>query len=139
MTHFGWDSFLIRFVFAVVIVFCTYNPESYSYFHWATEDFSSFNVYKAFAGVVLLIGWAILIRATLGSLGMIGLSLAVAFFGLLIWLIVDVLGLTTDSARTISYIVEIMIASVLSIGVSWSHVRRRISGQVDTDELDREG
>ena len=139
MTHFGWDSFLIRFVFAVVIVFCTYNPEGYSYFHWATEDFSSFNVYKAFAGVVLLIGWAILIRATLGSLGMIGLSLAVAFFGLLIWLIVDVLGLTTDSARTISYIVEIMIASVLSIGVSWSHVRRRISGQVDTDELDREG
>ncbi|MFV1984804.1 MAG: DUF6524 family protein [Thiohalomonadales bacterium] len=30
-----------------------------------------------------------------------------------------------------------MIASVLSIGVSWSHLRRRISGQVDTDELDR--
>ena len=139
MTHFGWDSFFIRFVFGVVVVFCTYNPEDYSYYHWATEDFSSFNVYKAFAGVVLLIGWAILIRATIGSLGMIGLTLATAFFGLLIWLIIDVLGLTADSARTISYIVEIMIAGVLSIGVSWSHVRRRISGQVDTDELDREG
>jgi hypothetical protein len=138
MKNFGWDSFLVRFVFAVVIVFLTYNPEGYSYYHWVTEDFSSFNVYKAFAGVLLLIGWAILIRATLGSLGMIGLSLAVAFFGLLIWLIIDVLGLTADSARAISYIVAIMIASVLSIGVSWSHVRRRISGQVDTDELDRD-
>ena len=138
MKNFGWDSFLVRFVFAVIVVFCTYNPEGYSYFHWATEDFASFNVYKAFAGVILLIGWAILIRATLGSLGAIGLLLAAVFFGLLIWLIIDVLGLTTDSVRSISYIVEIMVASVLSIGVSWSHVRRRISGQLDTDELDRD-
>jgi len=138
MNRFGWDSFIVRFVFAIVVVFFTYNPEGYSYYHWVVEDLSSFNVYKAFTGVVLTIGWAILIRATLGSLGMIGLLLAGAFFGLLIWLVVDILGLTTDSLRAISYIVEIMIASVLSIGVSWSHVRRRISGQVDTDELDRE-
>ena len=138
MNRFGWDSFLVRFVFAVIVVFVTYNPEGYSYYHWATEDFSTFNVYKPFAGVVLLIGWAILIRATLGSLGMIGLVLAVAFFGLLIWLIIDVLGLDANSTRAISYIVQVMLASVLSIGVSWSHVRRRISGQVDTDELDQE-
>lgn len=139
MRKFGWDSFLIRFIFAMVIVFSTYNPEGYSYFHWATESFSIFNVYKAFTGVILFIGWAILIRASLGSLGVFGLSLASVFFGLLIWLIIDVLGLTANSMRSISYIVEIMIASVLSIGVSWSHIRRRVSGQVDTDELDREG
>lgn len=138
MKDFGWDSFLIRFIFATVIVFSTYNPEGYSYFHWATESFSIFNVYKAFTGVILFIGWAILIRASLGSLGVFGLSLASVFFGLLIWLIIDVLGLTANSMRSISYIVEIMIASVLSIGVSWSHIRRRVSGQVDTDELDRE-
>ena len=139
MKTFSWDSFLIRFIFAIAIVFSTYNPEGYSYFHWATESFSIFNIYKAFTGVILFIGWAILIRASLGSLGVFGLSLATVFFGLLIWLIIDVLGLTADSMRSISYIVEVMIASVLSIGVSWSHIRRRISGQVDTDELDREG
>jgi hypothetical protein len=138
MYRFGWDSFLVRFVFAIVVVFFTYNPEGYSYYHWVSENLAGIDVYKAFTGVVLIIGWAILIRATLGSLGYIGLILASAFFGLLIWLIVDVLGLSTDSERTISYIVEIMLASVLSIGVSWSHVRRRISGQVDTDELDRD-
>ena len=74
----------------------------------------------------------------LGSLGAIGIILAMAFFGLLIWLIVDVIGLDTQSFRVVSYIVQIMIASVLSIGVSWSHVRRRISGQVDTDEVERD-
>ena len=136
---FGLDSFLVRFIFALIVVFSTYNPEGYSYYHWVSEVLPEFSVIKAFVGVVLLIAWIILIRATLGSLGFIGIVLAGAFFGLAIWLIIDVLGLSADNTRVISYIIEVMLASVLSIGVSWSHVRRRISGQVDTDELDRDG
>ena len=135
---FGWDGFLLRFVFATMLVFATYNPEGVSYYHWISEALPDFTVIKAFVGVIILIGWIILIRATLGSLGFIGIILAAAFFGLAIWLIVDVLGLSTDNIRVISYIVGIMLASVLSIGVSWSHVRRRITGQVDTDEIDRD-
>ncbi len=134
---FGWNSFLVRFIFALVVVFATYNPEGYSYYHWVKDVFPEITVYMAFAGVVLLIGWVILIRATLGSLGLFGILLAVAFFGLLIWLIVDVLGLSTTSNRVISYIVELMIVGVLSAGVSWSHIRRRVTGQLDTDELER--
>lgn len=136
---FGLDGFFVRFLFALVVVFSTYNPEGFSYYHWISEALPDFSVIKAFVGVILLICWIILLRATLGSLGFIGILLAAAFFGLAIWLIIDVLGLSTDNFRVISYIVAIMLASVLSIGVSWSHVRRRISGQVDTDELDREG
>ena len=103
-----------------------------------SSDLPEFTVLKAFVGVILLIAWIILIRATLGSLGAFGILLAAAFFGLAIWLVIDVLGLSTDNFRVISYIIEIMLASVLSIGVSWSHVRRRISGQVDTDEVERD-
>jgi len=140
MAHkgFGWDSFIVRFILAIVVVFSTYNPEGVSYYHWVTEDLSTFSALKAFIGVILIIGWVILIRATLGSLGAIGILLAAAFFGLAIWLVIDVLGLSTDSTRVISYIIEIMLASVLSIGVSWSHIRRRISGQDDTDEVERD-
>jgi hypothetical protein len=127
-SKFGWDSFIIRFIFATVIVFATYNPEGMSYYDWLKEDFPAFNVYKAFVGVILVICWIILIRATLGSLGAIGIILATAFFGLLIWLIFDVF----------TYIIQVMIICVLSIGVSWSHIRRRISGQVDTDEIERD-
>lgn len=135
--RFGWNSFLVRFVFAIIIVFATYNPEGVSWYHWVEGVFPAITVLMGFTGVALLIAWVMLIRATLGSLGALGILLAVAFFGLLIWLIVDVLGLPTDSFRVISYVVEIMIAAVLSIGSSWSHVRRRFSGQVDTDELER--
>ncbi len=70
-SRFGWNSFIIRFIFSVVIVFASYNAEGYSYYDWAAADFSSFTVLKAFIGVVLLIGWIILIRATIGSLGII--------------------------------------------------------------------
>lgn len=137
-TAFGFDNFLLRFVFAVILVFVTYNPEGVSYYHWIYEALPEFTVLKAFVGVILLIGWIILIRATIGSLGVFGIVLAGAFFGLAIWLVIDVLGLSTDSFRVISYIIEVMLASVLSIGVSWSHVRRRISGQLDTDEVERD-
>ena len=135
---FGLDSLFVRFFFALIVVFATYNPEDVSYYHWISEALPEFSVLKAFVGVILLIGWIILIRATLGSLGFFGIFLAAAFFGLAIWLIIDVLGLSTDNLRVISYIIEIMLASVLSIGVSWSHVRRRLSGQVDTDEIERD-
>lgn len=135
---FGWDGFLLRFIFAIIVVFSTYNPEGTSYYHWVYDTIPEFSVLKAFIGVIILIAWIILIRATLGSLGTIGIILAAAFFGLAIWLVIDVIGLSTDNSRIISYIIGIMLASVLSIGVSWSHVRRRITGQVDTDELDRD-
>ena len=134
---FGWDGFLLRFVFAIIVVFSTYNPEGVSYYDWVYDALPEFSVLKAFIGVIILIAWVILIRATLGSLGALGIILATFFFGLAIWLLIDVLGLSTDNFRVISYIIEIMLASVLSIGVSWSHVRRRVTGQLDTDELDR--
>lgn len=138
VSRFGWDSFIMRFIFATVIVFATYNPEGMSYYDWIKDEFPTFTVYKGFVGVILLIGWIILLRATIGSLGAIGILLAIAFFGLLIWLMFDVFGIPTDSIRVVTYIIQVMIICVLSIGVSWSHIRRRISGQVDTDEIERD-
>ncbi len=141
-THFGGGSFAFRFILAVVAVFGSYNPEGYSYYHWAlaplvgTAEGSDFSVFKALVGVVLLIGWAVLIRATSRSLGAIGLILATLFFGLLIWLLVDLGGLDTGSFRVIAYLVQAVLIGVLSIGVSWSHIRRRITGQVDVDDVE---
>lgn len=137
MNKFGWDEFLYRFVAAIVIVFVTYNPEGYSYYHWALQDIASITILKAFVGVTLLIGWVILLRATLGSLGLIGLVLALTFFGLGTWLLVDFFKLDLHNLKVISYAIEVVLSFVLSIGVSWSHVRRRVSGQVDTDEVER--
>jgi len=137
MNKFGWDEFLYRFVAALVLVFATYNPEGYSYYHWALENIETMTIVKAFIGVTLLIGWVILLRATLGSLGLIGLVLALSFFGLGTWALVDFFELDLKNLTVLSYLIEFVLSFVLSIGVSWSHVRRRVSGQVDTDEIER--
>jgi hypothetical protein len=134
-SSFSWQGFLLRLIAALVLVFASYNPEGYSYYDWALVDISRFSILKGFVGVVLIIGWTILLRATIRSLGPFGIILALAFFGLLIWLVVDWLAISTDDIRVLSYIVELVIAGILSAGVSWSHIRRRVTGQLDTDEL----
>ncbi len=134
-SSFTWGGFLTRLVASLILVFSTYNPEGYSYYNWALVDFSQFDVLKGFVGVVLLIGWTILLRATFKSLGPFGIILALAFFGLLIWLIVDWLAIATDNFKVLSYIAELVIASIMGAGVSWSHIRRRITGQLDTGDV----
>jgi hypothetical protein len=126
----------IRFFAAAVLVFCTYNPEGVSYYHWISGSLEEISVLQIFVGVVLLIGWAIYIRATLNSLGAIGLILALAFFGTLAWLVVDLQIVPADSVRSVTYLILVALCGVLTAGVSWSHIRRRITGQVDVDDLE---
>ena len=133
-----WQGILLRFAFAVVLVFSTYNPEGYSFYDWVIKPLPEFNALKIFVTVVLLILWTIYLRATFRSLGAIGLILALAFFGTLIWLLIDMDWIPTDSVRAVSYITLFVLCGVLTVGISWSHIRRRISGQLDVDDVEAE-
>lgn len=132
----SWAGIGARFLFALVLVFATYNPSGYSYFHWAIKNLPDYSVLKLFAGVVLLIVWVMFIRATLRSLGPIGVTLAVAFFGTLLWLVVDWGLIPADTVKAVTYLILIAASAVMATGMTWSHIRRRISGQVDVDEID---
>ncbi|MCP4409729.1 MAG: hypothetical protein GY807_18690 [Gammaproteobacteria bacterium] len=133
-----WDGILIRFVTALFLVFLSYNPSGYSYFHWVRNALPDYTPLMIFAGVVLLILWVIFLRATLRSLGLIGLILTFAFFGTLVWLLVDWKLVPVDNVEAVSYIVLAVLSAVLAIGMSWSHIRRRITGQVDVDDVEPE-
>ena len=138
-TKFTWTNYLIRLAAALVLVFTTYNPLKWSFFHWvqpATLDFANANVFMALAGIVLLIAWVIFLRATVRSLGPIGTLLAVAFFGILIWVVLTYLPILKDNLKIMTWLVLIGMAGVLSAGISWSHIRRRMTGQIDVDETD---
>ncbi|TNF34416.1 MAG: hypothetical protein EP315_07255 [Gammaproteobacteria bacterium] len=132
----GWLGIGIRYLIALLLVFLTYNPEGYSFIDWVFTQDSGPIPLKIFAGVILIIGWAIYIRATRRSLGMIGIALAVAFFATLLWLLIDLKIIPTDSVRAVTYMVLFIIASLLATGMCWSHIRRRLSGQMDVDEIE---
>jgi len=140
VANFTWKNGLVRLFVAFILVFSTYNPSDYSYFNWlkqSLEKGDNFDVLLLFSGVILVILWVIYLRATLRSLGPIGLVLACAFFGTLLWLVVDYGLVPADNTDVITWLVLIAFSGVLAVGVSWSHVRRRISGQADMDDLDK--
>lgn len=134
--QFTWVNFFSRFCFAVTLVFASYNPAGLSYYHWAFENIPNITPLMALTGLILLIGWVIFIRATLRSLGVIGITLAVAFFGVLFWMIIDWGIIPADNTAAVTYIAQTILCFILATGMSWSHVRRRISGQVDADDVD---
>lgn len=131
---FNFAGFLVRLVFAIALVFLTFNPSGYSWFHWVTGDVAP--VYKAATGIVLLIGWIMFLRATWNSLGALGTILALAFFGIVIWLFIEWGFFDLDDATAVQWVVLLVVSGVLAVGMSWSHVRRKLSGQYDTDEIE---
>lgn len=132
----NWVGVGVRFLLALLLVFATYNPSGYSYFDWGIKNIADFSILKLFAGVVLLIGWAMFIRATLVSLGPFGITLAAAFFGTLLWLVVDWGLIPASSVKAVTYLILVAASAVLATGMTWSHIRRRLSGQLDVDETD---
>ncbi|MDY6992131.1 MAG: DUF6524 family protein [Pseudomonadota bacterium] len=131
---FSWDAYFARFLLAAIIVFGTYNPSGYSYFHWALSDISEFNLLKTLIGLVLLIGWVVFLRATRRSLGYLGIILSALFFGLLFWVLIDLIKMPVAS-DVIQYLLLIVLSLVLTTGLSWSHIRRRLTGQMDVDDV----
>ena len=131
---FTFFSFLWRLLFAALLVFLTYNPSGYSWVGWLTSEVPL--VYKIAGGIVLLIGWVMFLRATWNSLGAVGTVLAAAFFGVVIWLLIEWKILSLNSATVFQWVILVILTGVLAVGMSWSHVRRRISGQYDTDEIE---
>ena len=134
--RFSFVNFLIRFVMALVLVFGTYNPSEYSWYHWFIHAADKFDPLLIFALVVLIIGWVIYLRATLRSLGGIGTILAVAFFAALTWMLISYGWLSLDSPSIFTWVVLTMLAAIMATGMSWSHIRRRMSGQLDVDDVD---
>lgn len=135
-TEFNVGSFIGRMFFAIVLVFGTYNPTEYSYVSWVMSEAVEFGPIQALVGVMLLIGWIIFLRATFLSMGWLGIILGAALFGCVVWLFVDLGWLSIDSSGAITWIALILVAFLLAVGMSWSHIRRRMTGQFDVDDIE---
>jgi len=115
------------------VVLLTYNPTGYSFYHWALRDLADISAVKAFAGTLLLVAWIICIRAALVSLGIIGLGLSALVLGTLVWVLTDYGILNPDRPSLLTWISLIVIGIILGIGLSWSLLRARVTGQVEVD------
>ena len=138
----SWFGALARFGAALLLVYGTYNPTGVSFWHWTLAPLLGLAPptpepapLKFIAGMILLAGWVVFLGATRRSLGAKGVLLAVALVGGVIWLLIDQRVLRAESGTTIAHLSLVSLALILAVGLSWSFVTRRISGQVDTDDV----
>jgi hypothetical protein len=138
----GAAGLMMRIVGALVLVYATFNPTGRSYFHWVLAPLLGLgpqtggsSALKFLMGIVLLIGWVVVLQATRRSIGLTGAFLALALCGGLIWLLVEQHVVSPTGTSAIAHIALIAIALVLAVGMSWSLLSRRLTGQVDTDQV----
>jgi hypothetical protein len=131
---------LVRFVAALALVFLTWNAEGWSYYHWTIDPLirgaGDFSALKFLAGTLLVAAWVVFLQATRRSIGMLGALLVAAICGGVIWLLISSGIVTANSGRGLARVVLIGMSLVLAVGMSWSHVSKRLTGQSDTDVVD---
>jgi len=135
---FGLTDFLLRWLAAIALVLATYNPSGWSYVHWVKSAISESGPGPVhfLAGALLIAGWSIFIVATRRSLGDLGLLLSIAVLAALVWFLVDLGWLGFDSVTAVSWVVLACVSVLLALGLSWSHVWRRMTGQLEVDDAD---
>ena len=129
----SWSGVLIRIVLAIALVLLTFNPSGYSFYHWMTAPPPGITAVKAFAGVLLFIGWVICLRTAWVALGLIGAVLLVALLGTLVWLLIDYNVIKATDAVAMQWIGLVIAGVVLGVGLSWSIVRASATGQVEVE------
>lgn len=134
-SDFGFVGMFVRWLAAMFFVLATYNPSGYSYWHWVGESGLSDASVKLLAGLLLVLLYVIFLRATIRSIGPIGIGLVTALLGAFAWLLSDLNLIDLGDSAVMDLVLLTMFATLMSIGLSWSHIRNRLSGQVDSDDV----
>jgi len=128
--------FLLRWGFAFLLVAATFNPTQWNFVVWAQTYYSDELPLTVLFGLVLFIGYVIYLRATLRSIGAVGMVLIFSVFAAFLWVLWDQGILTFNNSDLNGWMGILGISFILGIGLSWSFVRRAITGQFDVDDSD---
>jgi hypothetical protein len=127
---------LVRVAFSLALVFLTFNPTGWSYYHWLSTHLTPVDPLVVIAGIVLLGAWLFLVRATFSSMGPLGVGLLLALFAAIVWWMVTRGWLSMADRSAMAWVVLTCLGLLLGIGMSWAHIRARISGQASVDRVD---
>jgi hypothetical protein len=125
-----------RWFGAFVLLAATFNPTPWNYVRWALAHYDDQLPLTVFLGLLLTIGYIIYLNATLNSIGGFGMLLVAAVFAALVWVLLDwgVLDLANTDVNL--WLGILALSVIMGVGVSWSLVQKRLTGQVDVDEID---
>jgi hypothetical protein len=128
-------GFVIRWVFALALLVFTYNPSFWNYSTWVTANYTTQLPLAVLGALVLIAGYLVYLRATLNSIGIVGMVLILALVGAILWVLFSLGWLTFGNYTFNTWVFIIALSLVLAVGMYWSVIWRRMSGQVDVDEV----
>lgn len=118
----------IRILACVAFVLATYNPSGYSYWDWLGEGVTTSN---AAVGIIIVIIYAFLmwvVLAELGTLGTISGLVLAALVGRQLYLMAAP---ETAVGMVLQLIALVCFAGFLGVGLSWSTLTQRLTGQIN--------
>ncbi len=129
-------GFVIRWACAFALLSATYNPTQFNFVRWSQENYAEQLPLTVLFGLLLLVGYIIYVRATLRSIGLFGVVLLLAVVATIAWVLWDQGFISFENPTFNTWAALVVLSAVLAIGLGWSIVRRRISGQADVDDVD---
>jgi hypothetical protein len=129
-------GFLLRWVCAFALLAATYNPTEWNFYRWVQTGWQTHLPLTILFALILLVGYIIYLRATLRSIGVFGLLLVLAVVGTATWVLFDFGWISLANPTVNTWLAITLLSFVLAVGLGWSIVRRRISGQADVDDVD---
>lgn len=126
----------LRWLFAFVLLALTYNPTDWNYVRWTYENYQTHLSMVVLLGLLLAIGYLMFLRATLRSIGGVGMATILAIVASLLWVLYDYGLLHLDNTTMDVWLGTLALSIVFTIGLSWSYVRQRLVGEEEYGEYE---
>lgn len=127
---------LLRWLGAFLLLAATFNPTPYNFVRWAEANWTTQMPLTLLFGLLLAVGYIIYVGATFRSLGAFGMIVIAALFGAVIWVLIDWGVLKLGNTNVTVWLGILALSLILGIGLSWSILRQRLSGQATVDEVE---
>lgn len=131
-----WWIWLIA---VAVSLYAAYNPSGVSVYHlWVNGHDGIPLPVRLLVTLALLVLIALWCRAAWLSLGLVGLAVLAGVVGLAFWIAVD-LGADPRAGLAPHVLPQIVLALILTFGLRWAPIWRRMTGRVAVDDPDTHG
>ena len=127
---------LLRWLGAFVLLAATFNPTPWNYVKWSMANGNTQLPLTLFLGLLLLVGYLIYVLATLRSIGGLGVILITAIFSSGLWVLYSWGWLSLQNSTLNTWLGLLALSFILGIGLSWSILRQKLSGQATVEEIE---
>jgi hypothetical protein len=127
---------LLRWLGAFLLLAAIFNPTSFNFVTWARLNWEAQTPLIVFTGLILGVAMMVYLVATMRSIGILGVLIIAAIFAAGLWVLTDWGLLALGNSDLTVWLAIFALSLILGIGLSWSILRQRLSGQASVDEID---